>query len=229
VTAHRDGAVWKTSAKKEFEKWAETYDQSVLQRILFRRCYMKFIELIVKNYDVAPGQAVEPMTLLDIGCGTGTFATMLGQIHLPIRPVGLDMAERMCQIATEKTMQLGLNGKVTFVVADSEHIPMPDGAFDIVTCSNSFHHYPHQLTVLKEMRRVLKPGGRLIVLDGFRDNVIGWFVFDVCVTRAEGAVHHCSAAEMRTLYAEAGFVDTWQEKFGLWAPVLATMGRKPAV
>jgi ubiquinone/menaquinone biosynthesis C-methylase UbiE len=96
----------------------------------------------------------------------------------------------------------------------------------MITCSNSFHHYPHQDKVLREMFRVLKPGGRVVIIDGFRDNVIGWFIFDFLVTKVEKSVHHCSALEMLHELGSAGYTEIEQEKFGYWVPVLVTTGKK---
>ncbi|NLX04668.1 MAG: class I SAM-dependent methyltransferase [Phycisphaerae bacterium] len=220
----RDGKLWKAHAQAEFERWAETYDQSVLQRLLFQRCYLKFIELIL---DGGSANGNGELRLLDIGCGTGTFISMLAETSLPVRAYGLDMAVRMCQIGAEKTRRLGIDDRIGFIVADSEHLPLEEGAFDVVTCSNSFHHYPHQSVVVAQMYRALRPGGRLIILDGFRDNVIGWFIFDVCVAMVEKSVHHCTASEMCDLLETAGFERIVQQKFGFWAPVLATVGIKP--
>lgn len=220
-----DGHIWKRRARAQFEKWAQTYDQSILNRLLFQRCYLKFIELILRS---CPVKSDRELRLLDIGCGTGTFAAMLAETSLPIRPVGLDMATGMCQIAAEKAERADLADRVSFVVADSEHLPMPTETFDVITCSNSFHHYPHQQQVLAQMFEALKPGGRVMIIDGFRDNVIGWFVFDVCVGRAEGSVHHCPAGMLREWLLEAGFEGIYQQKFGFWVPVLATVARKAA-
>jgi len=214
--------VWKKNAQSEFNRWAETYDKSVLNHLLFHRCYLKFIELILRYYP----DPKTPLRLLDVGCGTGTFASMLGATELPVKPMGLDMAERMCQLAKEKSIQAGLDHKVTFITGDSEHLPFPDNTVDIVTCSNSFHHYPHQQVVLDEFYRILRPGGRVIVLDGYRDNFIGWLIFDVGVTFMEKSVHHCSAASIRNMFLKSQYAEVYQEKFGFWCPVLATVGTK---
>ena len=219
----RECHVWKKDAQSEFNHWAETYDRSILNHLLFHRCYLKFIEYIIRYY---PRQEV-PIKLLDVGCGTGTFAAMLAETNLKVYPTGLDMAERMCQLARVKSQQVGLEQSMDFVTGDSEHLPFPENSFDMITCSNSFHHYPHQDKVLQEMFRVLRPGGRVVILDGFRDNIIGWFLFDVCVTRVEKSVHHCSALEMFNELSSAGYTDIDQEKFGFWVPVLTTTGKKP--
>jgi len=216
---------WKYDAQKEFNRWAQTYDRSILNRLLFRRCYMKFFELILRNYP----DRNQSLQLLDVGCGTGTFISMIAETDLEIHPFGLDMAEQMCKLGADKAKQLGLDKILHFITADSEHMPFEDASFDIVTCSNSFHHYPHQDLVLKEIYRVLKPDGLTIIIDGYVDNVIGWFVFDFCVAKAEGSVHHCRAAELKEKLESANYTDIYQEKFGFWVPVLATVAKKKLI
>lgn len=213
---------FKDHARKEFDDWAEQYDRSVLHHLLFHRCYLKFIELITRQ----DNSQQQNLDILDVGCGTGTLGSMLTQCGISDHVVGLDMTIKMCCIGRQKAQHIGLGEKLNFVAGDSEHLPFNAGSFDIVTCSNSFHHYPAKLTVLEQFHRVLKPGGKLIILDGFRDNVIGWFLFDVCVAFAEKAVHHCPASQLRTLVSQTGFTDIHQEKFGFWVPVLATVGTK---
>ncbi|MFA5863263.1 MAG: methyltransferase domain-containing protein [Phycisphaerae bacterium] len=214
--------LWKHNAQSEFNRWAQTYDRSILNHLLFHRCYLKFIECILR-YLPAPDRVLR---LLDVGCGTGTFASMLEKSQLPISPMGLDMAEKMCQLAHLKARQMSSNQAIRFVTGDSEHIPFADCSFDIVTCSNSYHHYPHQRKVLAEFLRILKPGGRVIIIDGFRDNVIGRLIFDLGVALVEKSVHHCSAIEIRDQLRSEGYIDVVQEKFGFWVPVLASVARK---
>ena len=110
------------------------------------------------------------------------------------------------------------------VQGDSERLPFPAGAFDVVTCANSFHHYPHQDGAVDEMHRVLKPGGRLILVDGCRDGPWGWFIYDVCVAGVEGDVLHASARRVRELFARGGFVETTQKVHRGLAPFLLTEG-----
>jgi hypothetical protein len=74
------------------------------------------------------------------------------------------------------------------------------------------------------MNRVLKPGGRLMLIDGYRDAPYGWFIYDVCVAGVEGEVHHCSRKRLRELFAEAGFEATSQTVHRGLAPFLLTEG-----
>jgi SAM-dependent methyltransferase len=101
-------------------------------------------------------------------------------------------------------------------------LPFATDTFDFVTCANSFHHYPHQDLAIAEMHRVLRPGGRLLVIDGYRDGPWGWFIYDVCVAGVEGAVHHASARRFRELFSQAGLQAIAQRVFRGPAPFLLT-------
>jgi SAM-dependent methyltransferase len=110
------------------------------------------------------------------------------------------------------------------VQGDSDRLPFASGTFDIVTCANSFHHYPRQEHAIAEMGRVLRPGGRLLVIDGYRDRLWGWFIYDVCVESVEGDVHHASSREFREMMTEAGLHAIAQRRFPGFAPFLMSEG-----
>lgn len=212
----------KQAARAEFERWAHTYDRSILQWLLFRPTFEHMLEEVAR-FRLESDAADRRLDVLDIGCGTGNWAAMLFATQIAGRVTGLDYSPEMCRRANAKAQSVGESG-LTFINGDSEHLPFADASFDLLTCSHSFHHYPHQRAVVREMHRVLRPGGRLILVDGFRDNIVGWFVFDVFVTRAEGAVYHVPWSEMRGLFVDAGFADIRQRKFNIWAPALMTIG-----
>lgn len=209
----------KNLAGSEFEAWANSYDRSLLNHFLFRPAYETFLETILRTR-----AENDSFCVLDIGCGTGTFAAMLAAVRPRAVIVGLDYAEAMAQTAAEKARQARAADRVSFVRGDSEHLPFGDGQFDFVTCSNSFHHYPHQEACVCEMRRVLRPGGRLILIDGFRDNVVGWVTFDVIIGHVEQQVHHASAPLMRDYFRHAGLQSVEQQKRNILFPLLVTTG-----
>jgi ubiquinone/menaquinone biosynthesis C-methylase UbiE len=210
----------KRSAQRQFENWAPSYDRSILQRLVFRPSYRAFLEELVRWRLDDPA----PFDLLDVGCGTGTWPAMVAATPLPGRRLfGLDYSYSMCQLASHKAREVG-EPRMAFFNGDAEHLPFADGSFDLLTCSNSFHHYPHQAAVVREFRRVLRPGGRLMIIDGFRDNLIGWIAFDVLVTRAEGNVHHAPWSQMRQYFQDAGFAQIVQRKFNIWIPLFITVG-----
>lgn len=140
--------------------------------------------------------------------------------------VGLDMSYNMISNAQHKADRININGSsMTFMVGDAEHLPFHAGSFDMITCSNSFHHYPHQLQALREMHRVLSSNGQLLVVDGHRDDPIGYLIFDVIVDSMEKSVHHCSRRQLLQMFREAGFHKVTQRMSGLCFPLLATLGQ----
>lgn len=210
----------KSRAREEFEAWADSYDAHYLNHFLFKPSYRVFLEEIYRwrGYD-GPG-----FDMLDVGCGSGTLACMIAATRLPIvRLVALDYAAQMCRVARDKARGLKLDTP-QFLNADSEHLPFADGSFDVITCGNSFHHYPHQQDVVTEMRRVLRPGGRLMIIDGFRDNVVGWMTFDVCIGAVEGEIYHAEWSTMNRYFKDAGFRTIRHRKFSFWFPGLLTVG-----
>jgi len=214
----------KSTARGQFEAWAHSYDRSLLQRFLFRPSYMTLMREIARWHKVHRG----PFRVLDIGCGTGELASMLARTPWPVEAVGLDYAPSMCAQAAQKTRQQQLQTRARFTAGDSEFLPFADGTFDIVTCSNSFHHYPDQPAVVREAHRLLQPGGRFILIDGFRDNVVGWVVFDVIIHRIEGHVHHAPWSQIDGYFRDAGFERIHRRKFNFWLPLCATIGDVPA-
>lgn len=208
----------KHHARQQFDAWADSYDRSLLNRFLFKPAYLAFLEELAVGY----GDLRKPIDLLDVGCGTGTFEAMLARTMLPVRVVGVDYAELMCRAASAKAFEGNFSECALFVNGDSEHLPFREASFDVVTCANSFHHYPHQQAVIHEMKRVLRPGGRLMLIDGFRDNVIGWFVFDVVIARIEQHVYHAPWTQVHEFFTNAGLANIRRRKFNFWFPLLLT-------
>lgn len=210
----------KSRARVQFEKWAGSYDRSLFHHFIFRSSYVALMEEIAKWYAVHQ----RPFRVLDVGCGTGELAAMLAKSDWPVEAVGMDYVPAMCIAASAKISEGGLGTRARFVAGDSEFLPFADASFDIITCSNSFHHYPHQQAAVHDVRRLLKPEGRYVLIDGFRDNVIGWFVFDVMVSHFEDGVYHAPWSEIDGYFRNAGFTNIHRRKINLWSPLCVTIG-----
>ncbi len=204
----------RSQAAREFTKWSEHYDQSILQWMLFGPSHRAILHRVRRRFGEGP------IRVLDVGCGTGVFAAKIREALPSARVWGLDLVSGMLAKARERWRHHA--GAIQPVQGDSERLPFASGSFDAVTCANSFHHYPHQDRAIAEFHRVLRPNGRVFLVDGYRDMPLGWFIYDVCVASFEGAVQHASARRMRGLFADAHFGDISQSVHRLGAPFLLT-------
>ena len=204
----------KSQATREFTNWSESYDRSILQWLLFGPAHRAILQrLRALDPDRSP-------RVLDVGCGTGVFASRIREVLPRSQVWGVDLVAGMLAGGRERWGREA--GDLHPVQGDSERLPFADGSFDVLTCANSFHHYPNQARAVAEFRRVLKPGGRVILVDGYRDGPLGWLIFDVFVASFEGAVHHNSRTQMRKLFADAGFGEITLKVHRNLAPFLLT-------
>lgn len=197
------------SARRQFDAWSKSYDRSILQRILFAPTHV-----VVDRRLRVPLSG----TLLDLGCGTARFADFFLARHPQGRYIGVDLSPKMLERAALRCQAYGSSCRL--FQADAERLPVADQSVDAVICLHSFHHHPSAADTLAEMRRVLKPGGQSILVDGDRDRWWGWLVFAGFVEHIEKDVHHYSASEFRRLFTEAGFSAVRQTSHGWIAPFL---------
>jgi len=103
-----------------------------------------------------------PDTALDVACGPGLLVCALAQ--RVGHATGIDLTPAMLEQARRTQQAQGLNN-VCWEQGEVTAMPYRDGAFDILTCRFAFHHFPDPLAVLREMRRVCRAGGRIVVAD----------------------------------------------------------------
>jgi ubiquinone/menaquinone biosynthesis C-methylase UbiE len=118
-------------------------------------------------HELFAGRDQRQLRLLDIGCGTGRFLDFVKQAWPRLHTLGLDMSDAYIRHAKR---HLSERSRTSFVVSKAEAIPLPDSSQDAVTSIYLFHELPPKVrrSALRECARVLKPGGRLIVLDSLQ-------------------------------------------------------------
>ena len=107
-----------------------------------------------------------PQQLLDIACGTGDFAlAQARKMHADSHITGLDLSEGMLAVMREKVAKAGLDGRISCEQGDCEQMRFADGSFDCATIAFGIRNFAHREAALAEILRVLKPGGRLVILE----------------------------------------------------------------
>jgi len=134
-----------------FNRWAKSYDESWLQHLYFDRIHKRVLNLVDAGFT--------PATIVDIGCGTGRLLRKARERWPHANLTGIDPAEGMVKKARI------LMPDTVFIMSKAESIPLPDASADLVFSTTSFHHWQNQDQGSREIRRILRPGGRFILSD----------------------------------------------------------------
>ncbi|MFB6106916.1 MAG: methyltransferase domain-containing protein [Halobacteriaceae archaeon] len=157
--------------------------------------------------------------VLDVGCGTG-FGTA-GLLRDTDHVYGLDQSPHQLEKAFGK---LGKHDPVAFQLGDAERLPFAAGAFDAVWSSGSIEYWPNPVTALREIRRVVKPGGRVLVVGPDYPNST------VLQKVADAIMLFYDEDEADRMFEAAGFVDVEHEVMQA-APgsprAIVTLARRP--
>jgi demethylmenaquinone methyltransferase/2-methoxy-6-polyprenyl-1,4-benzoquinol methylase len=142
-----------------FHSVAARYDlMNDLMSVGIHRIWKRFT---IELSGVRKGNAV-----LDIAGGTGDLAARFADIVGPEgRVVLADINDSMLKVGRDKLLDNGRLGNLEFVQADAQYLPFPDDSFDCVTIAFGLRNVTDKDTALRSMLRVLKPGGRLLVLE----------------------------------------------------------------
>ena len=104
--------------------------------------------------------------ILDVACGTGDSTISIAKAAAAgTEVIGADISEGMMALVQGKAEKAGVGERITLQVADGEELPYVEGTFDRVTCAFGIRNFEHKERGLAEFRRVLKPGGKAVILE----------------------------------------------------------------
>lgn len=148
----------KSRTPEMFSRIARRYD--LLNHLLSLNIDRSWRRRLVANSGLAPGGRV-----LDVCAGTGDVAFAFARRAEPSEIVCVDLSREMLDIGAGKARRRNLDGLIRFVEADALRLPFDDGRFEAVSIAFGLRNLPDYAAGVSEMRRVLAPGGRLLVLD----------------------------------------------------------------
>jgi len=152
-------------------------DQAAMRRVLKKRQdkMRAFFDSVAGRLgrDYVPGKSwkglaeallrlMPPMVIADLGSGEGAFAFLLAERAKKV--IAVDTSARMIEVAREQALRHGIEN-VEYRMGDMEEVPIDDAAVDLVFFSQSLHHALHPERAIQEARRILSPGGRIVILD----------------------------------------------------------------
>ena len=197
TTTHRKRDV------EHFDQWSSSYENSWMQRVFFDPAHQATLAL-------AAGIVQQPGSILDVGCGTGKLLRRANAYWPEARLIGVDPANGMIEVAKR------LTPNATFFTGMGEALPLEDASVDLALSTISFHHWQDQAAGVREIARVLRPGGFFMLVD---------LSFPSWLVRVLRLKRFHSPPEMRKLFKQAGLDVQTQQKLS-WRRLLATVGRK---
>ena len=162
---HDEVVPFSASTLTKKQQVATMFDRIAFRYDFLNRFLSAGIDIYWRKRAISELKLASPRTILDMATGTGDMAIMMSKRLKEAEIVGIDLSNGMLDIAREKIAKLGLADKIIMKQGDSEHIDFPSGSFDAVTVAFGVRNYQNLQKGLQEMLRVLKPGGKLVVLE----------------------------------------------------------------
>lgn len=163
-------------------------------------------EKVLRYAQIKDGESV-----LDVGCGSGTFITMAKSAYPNSRVVGVDPDENILKIARKKLAKDKL--KVELINSWAEKLPFEPQSFDVVVSSLTLHHLPTEIKkkTLKEIHRVLKRNGRFLLADIGKQDQLFWKIkfaldFESLFSAAKDYMKDNFAGRIPSFVVQAGFI-----------------------
>ena len=144
-----------TGAGSHFDHWAPSYDRSIHQKFFFEPVHAAVI-------DAFGAVSAPPAEVVDVGCGTGRLLESAARRWGEAQLTGIDVSGPMIAEAQRKHQG---NSRFTFKQGDASALPAESASFDAAFSTMSFHHWGTQEDGIREIARVLRPGGVFVLAD----------------------------------------------------------------
>lgn len=155
----------KASVQSKKEQVAGMFDEIAHRYDFLNRFLSAGIDVRWRKKALAFLKPIQPSTLLDVATGTADVAIIAARELHPQKITGIDISEKMLEAGRVKIKTLNLESKIELRKGDSETINFPDASFDAVTVAFGVRNFENLEQGIRELYRVLKPGGRLVVLE----------------------------------------------------------------
>jgi demethylmenaquinone methyltransferase/2-methoxy-6-polyprenyl-1,4-benzoquinol methylase len=157
VVPYNEGVSKKEQVAKMFNNISHRYD--FLNHLLSLG-----IDKVWRRKAINVLKPLRPKKILDVATGTGDFALQALVLN-PEKIIGIDISEGMLAVGRKKISEKNLTEKIELIRADSENIPYSQNKFDAVTVAFGVRNFENLTRGLSEIRRVLRPGGMVVVLE----------------------------------------------------------------
>ena len=201
---------YKASSYRVYNAMGATYDTS-----FWMKFYQRGVSLADRAIIEALGPEIASLAILDVGCATGRLLLKLAQTGARCLS-GVDLAPNVLEAAKGKLASRNFHAELR--VADSEDsLPWPAESFDVLTLTGVLHHFYRPVEALSEMRRVLRPEGRILVWDPCWFPLLRW-ALNVCLRIAPhaGDCRFYSQEAAARLLEDAGFRPVRVRRVSLW-------------
>ncbi len=164
VTPYGSGSGKKAEVERMFDKIAPKYD-------LLNRVLSLGIDVSWRKKALGYLKSAQPKEILDVATGTADVAILAAKMLKPSKIVGIDIANQMLDLGRVKIGNEKLENVISLETGDSENLRFPENSFDAVTVAFGVRNFENLEKGLAEMLRVLRPGGRAVILEFSRPHV----------------------------------------------------------
>jgi len=171
--AHDTIVPYAGSALGKKEQVAEMFDRIAFRYDFLNRFLSAGTDVSWRKKAIEVLAGLQPKSILDVATGTGDMAIMMANRLPQSKIIGIDISEGMLVKGREKLLKAGLEGQISLQSGDSETINYPPASFDAVSVAFGVRNFEHLEKGLKEIFRVLKPGGKLVILEFSKPKTLG--------------------------------------------------------